>query len=167
MAKIMFVWPWSASDTVGQIIQSVEGAGEPTHVACVLDYAIMEAAIMEAAINGVILSPLDEYKARKHEIWELPVIHPEVSDAIVHLLVGRKYGWISCFAGLLRDKFGIKVPWVSTIYDNCSETGLIWLRGQTPIQPLFGIESPMSITPKDLYNEVKAKGGYIVEKYPQ
>jgi hypothetical protein len=159
VAKIMFVWPYPNNKSILQkVIQGVDGEDAPVHVVCVLDNAYLE-----ALSRGIVLSDLGKYANRRYEIWEVPVLHPECSDAIAQLLVGRRYGWISCLAGLLRDKFGIRVPWVSTSFDNCSETGLIWLRGQTPIQDLFGIESPMGITPKDLLDETKAKEGVKLE----
>ncbi|MDR3560463.1 MAG: hypothetical protein P4N59_03330 [Negativicutes bacterium] len=160
MAKAMFVWPYpNKKDLFSRVIQAVDGKDAPVHAVIVL-----KDSYVEALPQGTVQSPLGKYSDRPYEIYEVPVLHTECADAIAHLLIGRLYGWISCFAGWLRDRWGIKVPWVSTSFDDCSEDLLIWLRGQTLVQDLFGIESPMSITPKDLRDEIIRKGGILIEK---
>lgn len=159
-AKIMFLWPTGPNDIIGDVIQAGEGGNdEPTHVAVVLDDCLLEATAL-----GVRKTPLDKYANRRHEVWEISVPYPEHGVIAAQLLEGRQYGYLSCVAGLLRDKFHIKVPFVDNYHDDCSETGTIYLRCEG--MNLFNDESPMNITPKDLYHEVQRLGARCIEKWP-
>jgi hypothetical protein len=159
-AKIMFLWPTGPHDLIGHFVQSGEGGiDEPCHVAIVLDDCLLEATIL-----GVRKTPLDRYKRRRCEIWQIEVPYPEHGVIAAQLLEGRKYGWLSCIAGWLRDKFRIKVPFVDSYHDDCSETGTIYLRCMG--LKLFAEDNPTAITPRDLYDELRRLGGELVERWP-
>jgi hypothetical protein len=101
---------------------------------------------------------------RRREVWTVSVPYPEHGIIAAQLLEGRKYGYLPCLAGFLRDKFNIKVPFINSYYDDCSEVGTIYLRCMG--MELFGIDNPAGITPKDLYDEIQRWGARLVEKWP-
>ena len=159
-AKIVFLWPLNKNDLLGKLIQFGEGGtDEPTHVAVVLADCLLEATAI-----GVRKTPLDRYAKRRREIWEISVLQPELSNIAAIMLEGRKYSYFSCVAGLLRDKFNIKLPFINACQDDCSHVGTIWLRCQN--LGLFGTDNPATVTPKDLYLEIQRWGARCVEKWP-
>lgn len=160
IAKIMFLWPTGSNDILGKIIQAGEGgADEPTHVAVVLGSCLLEATAL-----GVRKTPLPKYTQRRRQVWELDVPEPAHGVLAAEILEGRSYSYLACFSGLLRDQFGMKLPFVSCCQDDCSEVGTIYLRCQG--LDVFGMDNPAAITPRDLYGEVLRLGGRLVEEWP-
>jgi hypothetical protein len=158
-AKIMFLWPTDSTDILGKIIQTGEGGeDDPTHVAVVLDSCLLEATAL-----GVRKTPLPKYAHRRRQVWEIEVPEPTHRVLAAEILEGRSYSYLACFSGLLRDRFGIKLPFVSCCQDDCSEVGTIYLRCQG--LEVFGIENPATITPQDLYEEMQRLGGRLVEEW--
>lgn len=159
MVKLMFCWPYGPDDIAGGIIQDFEGIDEPTHVAIVLEYGLLE-----AQPQGVVYSDTDKYKQRRREIWGISAPHEELSAVAVQVLLGKHYSWLSCVLGGLRVRWGIKFPWFDSGATNCSEAGTEYLAmlGRN----LFGTDAPAGITPAELLGKIKYVGGVQIEKSP-
>lgn len=159
-AQIMFLWPYRKpkldDKIIGDVIQAVEGKGEPTHVAIV-----QPGYLLEALWYGVTKSPRDKYKNRPYEIWEIEVPHHEFAPIAVQVLLGRRYSLLSCILGLLRRKFGIKIPYVNSSAADCSQAGTTFIAMQD--LDLFGIDSPAGVIPSELRYAMRDNGGKKIE----
>lgn len=157
-AKIMALWPTGNNDFVGDIVQWGEGGSDkPTHIAVDLGICFLEATSI-----GIRKTDRHKYDNRRHILIEIEVPHPEFACILANLLEGRRYSYLSCLIGYLRTK-GIKLPFNSP-YDDCSEIGTIFLRGQG--LEIFGWDNPAGITPDELTIELLHLGGQVIEKWP-
>ena len=156
-ARIMFCWPQDRYDALGHVIEwGEDNTDAPCHVVVVLPDCLGE-----ALAGGFMLTPLDKYVHRHHRTFDLEVPYPELSEAAITYLRHFRYGYLSCVYGLLRDKFHVRLPWVPTAQEDCSQAGTEFISFQG--RRLFGLDNPAGITPYDLLNKFLSVGATEVD----
>lgn len=111
--KILFGYPCTP---LGELIETIEGKGEPSHTGIIL-----YGKIFEALGNGFVKSPLNAYDGFKHKIVVVDV--PNISHARLEAkrLLNTPYGWLDCILGGIRRLFGLQLRGNGETTVNCSE----------------------------------------------
>jgi len=143
--KVLFSYPCTP---FGEIIEAVEGKGQPSHAAI-----FMLGGILEALSNGFVKSPINAYDQFKHTIIEVDVPNIEAAEEEANKLLGNPYGYRACLDGGLHDLLGVTVPGDGEKTVDCSEAVTRILRaGGVDVLP--GVYADC-VTPADLLKELQ------------
>jgi len=147
MAKVNVLFSYPCTP-FGELVEAVEGKGEPSHAAI-----FMLGGILEALDNGFVKSPLNAYDGFKTTILTVDVPDIEAAEAKANELLGKPYGWKACIAGGLHDLLGVTIPGDGEKTDDCSEAVTRILQsGGLDIFPDF---APDNVTPADLLRKLQ------------
>ncbi len=110
-------------------------------------------SMVEAIPPQVTVSPLDKYLGWPTEAVPVFVADPKVSMLELERLVGKPYGFLDCFSGLLHDITDIDLPMTGERTVNCCEVAVRVLRagGTDPDSQI----SDDCWTPQSLYAALK------------
>jgi len=143
--KVLFSYPCTP---FGELIEAVEGNGQPSHAAI-----FMFGGILEALSNGFVKSPLNAYDQFKHTIITVDVPNIEAAEAEANKLLGKPYDYRACLDGGIHDLLGVTVPGNGEVAVDCSEAvTLILQAGGLNIFPDFSADN---VTPADLLKKLQ------------
>jgi len=146
MAKVNVLFSYPCTP-FGDLVEAVEGKGEPSHAAI-----FMLGGILEALDNGFVKSPLTAYDGFKTTILSIDVPNIKAAEAEAEKLLGTPYGYRSCVDGGLHDLLGITVPGDGEKTVDCSEAVTRILQaGGLDIFPDFSADN---VTPADLFEKL-------------
>jgi len=158
IVKVLFSYPCTPTP-LGELIEAVEGKGEPSHTGIIL-----YGKIFEALANGFVKSPLNSYDAFKHTLVEVDV--PNLSHARLEAknLLYTPYGWWDCIISGIKSLFGLQLRGNGTRSVHCSEAVTRILRaGGLEILPEVYADD---ITSADLYKALQEVKTSEVTLYP-